>query len=278
MADEDPFYLYLRTTRRSERTSLNYVDDLRIFQRWCYQRETDPRDADRLAIQAFLSSELQRVSPNTVAHRKAALCAFYAYLGRADVMEGIEVKQVKLAPRKPLSDTDFDLLISACRNERDKAMIILALETGLRVSELVGMRVADVDLHERLLLVRGKGDKERWLGLSDRALAALQPFVSTATDVIWFTRDGQPLNAKRAKRNMEEIEKRARVQAHYHRLRTTFAHNFLHATHDLDSLQTLMGHSDANTTRRYAAYGAQQRALDQMRRCSRSCSSQRQED
>lgn len=67
---------------------------------------------------------------------------------------------------------------------------------------------------------------------------------------------------------MEEIEKRAQVNAHYHRLRTTFAHRFLHATHDLDSLQTLMGHSDANTTRRYAAYGAQQRALEQMRRHS----------
>jgi integrase/recombinase XerD len=183
-------------------------------------------------------------------------------------MEGFQVKQVKLAPRKPLSEADFETLLAACRNERDRAMLIVTLECGLRVSELTGLRVEDIDLNERVILVRGKGDKERWLGLSERAVVALRPFVITASDFIWFTKDGKPMNAKRAKRNMEEIEKRARVHAHYHRLRTTFAHNFLHATHDLDSLQTLMGHSDANTTRRYAAYGAQQRALEQMRRFS----------
>lgn len=268
LADDDPFYLYLRTTRRSERTSLNYVDDLRIFQRWCFQRETAPADASKLAIQAFITSELRRVSPNTVAHRKAALCAFFAFVERPEVMEGIEVKQVKLAPRKPLNEAEFDRLLDSCRNDRDKAMIILALETGLRVSEITGMRRNDVDIDERLLLVRGKGDKERWLGLSERAATALRPFVLGSSGVIWLTREGKPMNAKRAKRNMEEIEKRAQVQAHYHRLRTTFAHRFLHATHDLDSLQTLMGHADANTTRRYAAYGAQQRALEQMRRFS----------
>lgn len=264
----DPFYLYLRTTSRSERTAGNYLDDLKIFQRWCYQRETRPEEASKLAVQTFLAAELARVSLSTVAHRKAALCAYFAYLGRQDVMEGIQVKQIKLAPRKPLSDAEFNLLLEACRNERDRAMLIVTVECGLRVSELTGLRVPDVDLDAGLILVRGKGDKERWLGLSERAVAALRPFVTVSPHVIWWTRDGRPMNAKRAKRNMEEIEKRAQVKAHYHRLRTTFAHRFLHATHDLDSLQTLMGHSDANTTRRYAAFGAQARALEQMRRFS----------
>lgn len=264
----DPFYLHLITSRRSARTAANYLDELRVFQRWCYRRETDPEAASKEAVQAFLADELLRVARNTVAHRLAALRAFYAFLGRPEVMDGIQIRQTKLAPRKPLSPSEVESLLKACRNERDRAMITVAAECGLRVSELVGISKEDVNLAEGLLLVEGKGSKQRWVGLSRKALVAIAPFVNAASHQVWLTRDGRPLNAKRAKRNMEEIERRAQVKAHWHRLRTTFAHRFLEATHDIDSLQTLMGHADTNTTRRYAAYGAQQRALDQMRRYS----------
>jgi site-specific recombinase XerD len=184
-------------------------------------------------------------------------------------MNGIRVEQEKLAARKPLHEGEWESLLSSCRNERDRAMLTVAYECGVRVSELVGIERGQIDLRDRTLLVKGKGAKERRIALTDRAYIAILPFLeAVASGPIWLTRDGRPMSAKRAKRNMEEISKRANIKAHYHKLRTTFACRFLAKTHDLDSLQTLMGHEDANTTRGYAAYGAQQRAIDQMRRYS----------
>lgn len=264
----DAFYTHVLTSGRSENTAKTYLNNLRVYQRWCSAHEISDLDAERPTVQAYLTDEIARLGRNTVALRLSGLHAYYAFIGRPEVTFGLSVKREKLAPRKPLADSDLDTLINACRNERDRAMITVTMECGLRVSEVVGLRKPDVNLLDCTLLVRGKGAKQRWVTLSARALNALTPFVVGSTGVIWHTREGKPMNVQRAKRNMWDIEQRAGIHAHYHRLRTTFAARFLGKMHDLDSLQTLMGHADANTTRRYAAYGAQERALEQMRRFS----------
>ena len=264
----DSFYTHLLTSGRSEQTARSYAANLRVFESWCHRREADPLDADKRVIESYLSDELKRLARNTVALRRAGLRAFYAYIGRPEVTLGLLVKREHLAPRKPMTETDLDVLLRSCRNDRDRAMLTVALECGLRVSEVVGLRKPDVDLSDMTRLVRGKGSRQRWVVLSGRAADALMPYLAASTGVLWWTRQGNVMSVQRAKRNMWEIEQRAGIKAHYHRLRTTFASRFLRATHDIDSLQTLMGHADTNTTRRYAAYGAQQRALDQMRRYS----------
>jgi site-specific recombinase XerD len=267
--NQSSFYRHLLTSGRSEQTADSYVANLRVFAEWCSLRGGDPEDAIKSEVEAYLSHELSRIGRNTVALRLAGLRAFYAYLNRHEVTAGLVVKREKIAPRKPMADNEMTLLMAGCRNKRDRAMLTVASECGLRVSEVVGLRKTDVDLDAGLLLVRGKGAKQRWVSLSPRALKALAPFVEASTGVLWRTLDGGALSVNRAKRNMDEIARRAGVRAHWHRLRTTFASRFLTQTHDLDSLQTLMGHSDSNTTRRYAAFGAQARALEQMRRISR---------
>lgn len=271
VADNDPFGRFsshLITSGHSESTAKAYVANLRIWERWCRAHETDFLEAEQLAVQAYLEEQLGRLARNTVALRLSGLHAFYVSIGRREVTDGLRIKREKIAPRKPFQESELDVLLDACRNERDRAMITVGMECGLRVSEVVGLRKNDINLLDGTLLVRGKGAKQRWVILSPRARNALTPFVVGSTGVIWFTKDGNAMKVQRAKRNMWEIEQRAGIHAHWHRLRTTFASRFLQKLHDLDSLQTLMGHEDANTTRRYAAYGAQERALEQMRRFS----------
>ena len=264
----DGFYTHILTSGRSENTAKTYLNNLRVYQRWCAAHEMDAPSAERVTVQAYLSDEIGRLGRNTVALRLSGLHAYYAFISRPEVTYGLSVKREKLAPRKPLAESDLETLLRACRNERDRAMITVTMECGLRVSEVVGLRKNDVNLLDATLLVRGKGAKQRWVTLSARTLNALTPFVVGSTGILWHTREGKAVTVQRAKRNMWEIEQRAGIHAHYHRLRTTFAARFLGKMHDLDSLQTLMGHADANTTRRYAAYGAQERALEQMRRFS----------
>lgn len=263
---KSPFYYYLLTSGRSARTAETYDRNHGIYERWCFAHEISPETAYTEAVQRYLAEELGRISRNTVSLRLYGIKAFYEFIGHPEISKDIHLKREKLAPKAPMESDSLDTLLGACRNDR-KAMITVAAECGLRISEVVSIRAQDVDIEGRALLVHGKGAKERWVVLTDRAAIALMPFLATG-DVLWLTRYGMPVTAKRAGRNMWEIEKRAQVKAHYHRLRTTFAHRYLTCMHDIDSLQTIMGHADTNTTRAYAAYGAQQRALDQMRRYS----------
>lgn len=268
---EATYASYLLTTGHSDQTTRSYVANLRIFARFCALRAIDPATAGRPVLEAYVTAEFTRISRNTVALRLACLRAFYGFcrdrLGRQDdPTRGLIVKREETAPRPPYTEADIAALLAACRNARDRAMIIVALECGLRVSELVGLRAGDVDLARGLMLVRGKGAKQRWVGLGPRPSAALRPFLCGSGGVLWRMKDGWPLTVRRAKRNMGEIARRAGVRAHWHRFRTTFAHRFIDATRDADALQTILGHVSADTTRRYTAFHAQERALDAMRR------------
>ena len=263
---ESRYRNYLLSTGHAPETTRVYISIARLFGSWCAAHEIEPRAAERESVQAYLAHCLDRVGRNTVALRLAALRTFFAFCGRPQVTEGLRVGLEKLAPRQPFSAHELAQLFAACRNERDRAMITLALPCGLRVSELVGMRQQDVELDRGLLLVHGKGSKQRWVALDETCCSMLQQFPTSRRGLVWLTRDAQPLSRRRAERNMEEIAKRAGLHAHWHRLRTTFATRFLNETHDLESLQTLMGHASPDVTARYAAYTRQQRALDQMRR------------
>ncbi len=259
MDTELDFHGHLLANGHSLETAKTYVAALRIFGRF-----HDPASAERPDVERYLAREFGRIARNSVAGRLAALRAYFEFCGRPEVTAGLRVKREHLAPPRPVQPDAIASLLDAATNPRDRAMITVALECGLRVSELCGIRRDDVDLTRHLLLVRGKGAKQRWVSLTARAQEALTPELPR-TGAVWRTQTGQPVTAGHAKRTLARIAARAGVSTHYHLFRTTFASRFLAQTHDIDSLRVLMGHRDTTTTQRYAEFEAGDRALEQMR-------------
>jgi integrase/recombinase XerD len=178
-AHETSFSDFLLATRRAPTTARSYVAYARLYRDWCYARETDPVTAPTAAVSAYVAYMLGRLAHNSVPLRLAALRAFYAYCRASglrcdDPTEGLSVGWQRLEPRAPLQDADLAQLLDGCRNQRDRAMITVAVSCGLRVGELAAMRAEHVNLDKGVLLVKGKGGVERWLALPDQARMALQ--------------------------------------------------------------------------------------------------------
>lgn len=258
------FHDHLLASGRSPETAKTYGAAVNVFASWWAAALETVQHAD---LEAYVAHERSRLSQNTLAARIAALRAFFAFLGKSNLTEGLRVRREELAPQRPFSEDDLAQLFGAA-SERDQAMMLVALDCGLRVSELLGIQLEDVDLGAETVVVRGKGSKQRRLHLSARCRTTLRRFCVRPNGPLWRVQDGGALTVAEAKRELWRIGKRAGVaDCHWHRFRTTFAHRFLERSRgDIDSLRQLMGHSKIETTAHYTAYGASQRALEQMRR------------
>lgn len=261
------FSRYLVTHGKSADTATTYVWHVGPFRKWCLHHEINPFDANRSACEGYVADQLQKgLSRSTVHVRLAALKAFYGWLidlgVRADnPAEPLTIRKEQRQPRPPLSGGDARRLLAHCRNDEERLLFIIGLGCGLRLSELVGIRFADVYPERGLMLVKGKGSKERWVAPEDRVMAAIMAYRQGKTGKLF------DLTREQARRIMNRVAKNASVTGFYpHRMRITFASRFLDKTHDLHSLQVLMGHASPDVTARYAAFDAQQRALDQMRK------------
>jgi site-specific recombinase XerD len=265
---EQHFRNHLLSTGHARQTVRAYVYYLNLFALWCVEHEVDPISAETPAVSAYLGAILDRISQQSVALRLSVIKAFYKMLRALDWRQDdpardLSIKQPKPEPRKPFSTEDLHALLSACRNARDKAMITLAYALGLRVGEIVALQADNVDLNRSLLLVKGKGSRERWLPLDKQMTAILRPLATGGP--LWLTRDGQAMSVKRAQRNMEEIARRAGVHAHWHRLRTTFANDALASGIEIQDLQVLMGHAQMDTTIHYAGAHIHRHAFESLR-------------
>lgn len=272
---DELFRAYLLTTGHTPATTKSYIASIRLFYKWCAGHETDPLYARASDVDGYLAYLLDRVEAGTLAHntvplRLAHLRTFYKFCirqhwRRSNPAEDQRIKWLDVPPRTPLRADEIKLLLEACRNARDRLMIILAYDCGLRVAEVVGIHASHIHFEEGAIFVQGKGGKIRWVIPSPSVMAALKSFVDLTGDHLWLTRDGRPLSVKRAQRNMETIAGRAGIHVHWHKLRTTFANDCLAKGIRLEHLQEMMGHADLKTTRHYAGHTIRNQALMVMR-------------
>jgi site-specific recombinase XerD len=266
------FETYLLTTGKSPETARTYVASLRTFERWALEREIAPQIATQPHVAAFLASQLRQVSLCTARNRLLALRAFYGFLrvreGRADNPTlGLAVKKPQSLPKAPLALPDQRRLVFGCRSVRDEAMLMVLIDTGVRVGELSRMRIENVRWPDGTILVDGKGNKQREVWVGEATLLLLRQVAGVrVSGPLWLTKDGYPMSRDRVRKNFYNLARRVRVHAHPHQIRATFANRFLSEGGNLDELQVAMGHSDISTTAHYAAATRQTRALDQMRR------------
>lgn len=212
----------------------------------------------------------QQIDERTIAKDISALRAFGEYLVERKIWQEnllllIERPKMKRNLPKVLSPEQVDALLNAIQTKddlgvRDRALFELIYSCGLRISEVATLYRENVHLEERLLLVLGKGSKERIVPFGDTAFYWLSKWIFESRPKIIGNRQvrevfvnykGEPLSRKGIWKRFQELESLSGVTAKVHTLRHSFATHLLSGGADLRSVQELLGHSDLSTTQIY---------------------------
>jgi len=229
------------------------------------------RTASPIDLRGFLA-ELRRAdySRATVARKIATLRSFYKFLARQGHVQRNPVSSLR-TPRqdkrlpKFLDPNDIERLLAAPKGNdllslRDAAMLEVLYSTGMRVSELVGMDLADVDPIAEVVRVRGKGRRERLAPLGSYAVRALNRYLEARSraevhdkKAVFLNRHGRRLNVRSVRRKLAKYLAMAGLDPSVspHTLRHSFATHMLERGADLRAVQELLGHRSLSTTQIY---------------------------
>jgi integrase/recombinase XerD len=257
----------------SDNTLAAYRSDLEALHRWLHARGGALAQADREELQAYLAHCVARgARPRTSARLLSSLRRYYRYLVRegviaADPTELIDSPKLgRPLPRTLTEEQVEKLLVAPNDNEprglRDRAMLETLYATGLRVSELVGLRLGQLSLTQGVVRVIGKGDKERLVPLGEEASQWLMRYLSQArpalvgrrsSDVLFPTARGEAMTRQAFWRNLKQYSRKAGIATALspHTLRHAFATHLLNHGADLRVVQMLLGHADLSTTQIY---------------------------
>ena len=274
LAAVDAYLDHLRVERRlADHTLESYARDLDALGRFAAGSETPIETLDRHALELFVREQVGRgFSPRSVARMVAAVRGFYRFLvldRRLDGSPADDLQPPRAWPALPkfLSFEEVDALIAApdvstALGVRDRAMIELLYATGLRVTELVGVRQADLHLDEQYLSCIGKGSKERIVPMGDEAARWIRDYQAGARRELLKGRSSPRLfvNARGGALSrvgfwkiLKQHGRRARLPRTLspHVLRHSFATHLLERGADLRAIQLMLGHADLSTTQIY---------------------------
>jgi integrase/recombinase XerD len=269
------FLRHLEVERRmAANTVAAYGRDLARLQRFAAARGVAVSALGRPDLEALVrDAHREGLSPASVARLVAACRSLFRYLRlTGDVTlnpaDDLHAPRLLSALPRALSAEDVDALIAApdvssAPGLRDRALIEVLYATGLRVSELVGLRLAEVRLDQRYVQCVGKGGKPRIVPLGDEAATWLErylhesrPALSRGRELPWVflnARAGRRLSRFGFWKLLKAYGQRAGVRAHLspHVLRHSFATHLLERGADLRAIQTMLGHADLSTTQIY---------------------------
>lgn len=262
------FLLHLENKNFSANTVKSYRADLQEFTDYLSKRKQNTLEAfTSPVIRSFLAALPQDYARNTVLRKIAALRSLAAFLLRQGKLARNPFKLLpapkreKLLP-KFLTLPETDRLINTAGNThfaaRDKALFELMYSSGLRRSEVTGLKIRDVDFFNGVVRVLGKGNKERLVPVTDEALYAIKYYLSTRPnpqpqDALFLNAHGKPLTGD----GLAFIFKNTAIAAHLarkvtpHSLRHSFATHLLNNGCDLRSLQEMLGHKTLAATQVY---------------------------
>lgn len=212
-------------------------------------------------VRFFLATCQEKgISNRTLENYRAYISSFFQWMTDDEIIPKnpvLSIKPIKYKEevRKPFSDVELDALRSACKDSKIRAMIEFLVSTGVRVTELTLMEIADVDFSTLSVHVRnGKGNKERITYMTSVAAKHLRKYLSTRADddpALFTGRRGQ-YSKGGIENALRTLGKKAGVEnVHPHRFRRTFATNLVKRGMDIQEVQKLLGHSDIKTTMVY---------------------------
>jgi integrase/recombinase XerD len=261
-----------------------YAHDLSVFQSWCRDAGIAPAQLDAAALTSYLEALADRgLAVSSQRRHLASLRGLARELIDEKIIERDPAPAVKLRPHprklpRTLSPRDIENLIGAidandARGLRDRAMLEMAYGCGLRVSELVGLQLHQVNLAAGAVIVLGKGGKERMVPMGGAAMRALKAYFDRRDEILNPPGDGKRDQKKVARRvSAVFITRLGRAMTRQgffkalkgwaagdprlawispHTLRHCFATHLLEGGADLRAVQEMLGHSDISTTQIY---------------------------
>jgi integrase/recombinase XerC len=266
------FLQYLKHEKNvSPHTERSYLSDLDQF--FDFLGTTDLAAADHQLLRQFVAHLMKLdVRKTSIARKLSTLRTFFKYLNRQGILPSNPARLIATPRREKrlpsvLTADDAQRLMEAPRRNnsevhnavlRDHAVLETLYSTGIRASELIGMNHDDIDPHDRLIRIRGKGRKERVVPVGQKALDAISAYVrskpaSTEPSAVFSGPSGKRLTARTVQRILENYRKKLGLaqKASPHTLRHSFATHMLESGADLRAIQELLGHASLSTTQRY---------------------------
>jgi len=272
----DDFLLYIKQKNYSAHTRINYAEDLRQFMEFVNGEGIEEiKNIDLTLIRRYLAAMKDKdYSRSTIMRKTSSLRSFFKFLTRRGILEQnpfLILHRMKREKKLPqfLYVHEFEELIAAPDSSpkglRDKAILEVLYGAGIRVSELVGLNLDDLDLSRGYLRVFGKGAKERIVPLGSKGCLAVQRYLQEAREfffrknkameekALFLNKRGRRLSARSIRRLIDDYVRKAALQRRVspHTLRHSYATHLLEGGADLRAVQELLGHVDISTTQIY---------------------------
>ena len=266
----------------SNNTVKAYKADISSFFQWLDNEDLKYKNLQEDHINQYISFLFQRKMRSSSVNRKiSSIKSFYIFLVKRNFVKNsplndlVTPKQEKYLPES-MSEAEVDKLLNSPDvtnkiENRDKAMIEMLYATGMRISELVNLKMTDVDMKRCVVKVFGKGSKERLVPFGETALDSLKSYLNdreqSSSKEIFLSNRGKKMSRiafwQRVKVYL--IRENLKNSISPHTLRHAFATHLLNRGADLRSVQLLLGHSDLSTTQIYT-HIAKQRLSDVLKK------------
>ena len=266
---------YLRLEKALSANSVEaYVRDVEKLQRYFSEKEISISEIDHHQLTGFLADlKLLEINPRSRARITSGIKAFFKYLMlekiiSADPSELLESPKLGLKLPEFLEIWEIDNIIAAIdlssnEGERNRAIIEVLYSCGLRVSELVNLKISDIHAEEGFLKVTGKGDKERWVPIGKTALKYINFYLEKTRnhqktkkgdeDILFLNRNGGKLTRVMIFTIVKNLAGKAGLEKNIspHTFRHSFATHLVDGGADLRAVQDMLGHESITTTEIY---------------------------
>ena len=261
--EEVKMYLVSRKIEGLSQSTLSaYKYELqRFFQ--TVQKRTKDITANDIRLYLYNAKEAQNLSNRTLNNMRSYIKAFFVWCvdneyitkNPCAIISHIKSEDIE---RYPISPLDLERLRRACKDERDRAIIETLYSTGCRVSELVNIKLTDINTDEKSISIMGKGKKHRTVYINAKAEIAINEYLATRpqqSDYLFCSvrKSSNPLSTRWIEKLLLALGERAGISdVHPHKFRRTMATDALEHGMSLEEVQALLGHEDINTTLIYA--------------------------